>query len=92
VLLVLLHTCLCLAVIMQMLGTPVSLWQPDFDLDPVYVSLMEGFSLLPHEMTWPPLAVAYRAPDVFPERRPVMSDDSPFRPPSLSQPAWSPAS
>jgi hypothetical protein len=71
---------------MQMLGTPVSLLDPHLDLDPVYESLLDGFSLLPHNMTWPPLAIAYRAPEVVLQRRSIMPEKSPFRPPSLPQP------
>lgn len=84
-LLILLHTCLCLAVLMQMLGTPVSLLDPHVDLDPVYESLLDGFSLPPHHMTMPPLAIAYRAPDVYLQRRSIMPEKNPFRPPSPPQ-------
>ncbi len=83
VLLILLHTCLSLAVVMQMLGTPMSLWDSYLDFDPVYESLLDGFSLLPHEVTWPPLAIGYRAPEVVLQRRSIMPEKNPFRPPSF---------
>lgn len=87
-----LPTLLCFVIIMQMLGTPASLWQPDGDFDLVETSLLEGLSLVPHEMTWPPLVRVFGPPDCFDLRSSLLLGESLFRPPSPYHPAMSLAS
>ena len=36
---------LCLCILMQMLGTTMTLWDLEFQLDPVNAPLLEGYSL-----------------------------------------------
>ena len=62
---------LCICVVMQMLGTTMTLWNFDLQLDPVNAPLLEGFSL--------PAIV----PDTEPSANAVLVAPSSERPPHL---------
>ncbi|ALA58844.1 hypothetical protein [Nitrospira moscoviensis] len=83
------HVLLCFVVLMQMLGAPLSLWQPDVPSDLVKASLLEGFSLIPSRCTVPPTIALYRSLERFMTRPSVLLGDSPFRPPLPYHPPMS---
>lgn len=72
--------CLCVGILMQLLGVPATLWNLTLDLDPGETASPEGFTILP---TIPGLFPSNSGPRVeevpkrFGDR---MSDRSVFRP------------
>ena len=72
---------ICLCVVMQMLGTTMTLWDLEFQLDPVNAPLLEGFSLPADVLDpLPPGAFAflsYSAQDT----QAILQDRMFFRPP-----------
>jgi hypothetical protein len=53
----LVRSLLCFAVVMQMLGTPTSLWTLDLNTDLIQSSLLEGLSVPPDQVTLSPVIV-----------------------------------
>ena len=77
----LIYGLLCLAIVMQMLGTPTSLWTLDFDADLVEASLLEGFSLLPSHMALSPILVTQEYIESSTPFLSVLLEHTLFRPP-----------
>ncbi|HEY6084150.1 MAG TPA: hypothetical protein VIU63_02075 [Nitrospira sp.] len=73
--------CLCLSVILQMLGVPVTLLNPTLSLDIQGSSILEGFSIPPSPILLtaptPPHAVSH--PLLFPHL--LLLTNVPFHPP-----------
>ena len=80
---ILIHGLLCFAVIMQMLGTPTSLWTLDFDADLVEASLLEGLSLPPSHVTIAPILVIRQHLESSMPFPSVLLEHTLFRPPYL---------
>lgn len=72
---------ICLCVVMQMLGTTMTLWDLEFSLDPVNASLLEGFSLPVDFTELPPLAMVASLFYTARELRALLQDRTFFRPP-----------
>ena len=81
----LIYTLLCF-VVMHMLGTPASLWQPDFQTDLVDASLLEGLSLVPSSTLLHPVVTTFQFFDLFVRAPSVLLGECLFRPPSAPHP------
>jgi hypothetical protein len=86
---ILVYGLLCLAVVMQMLGTPTSLWTLDFETDLVEASLLEGFSLPPSLVVLSPVLTAQRHLESTVRTHCLLLDVTLLRPPSFLSPSIS---
>ena len=72
---------ICLCVLMQMLGTTMTLWDFDFQLDPVNAPMLEGFSLPAGASDlWPLVEIASLSYSVATTQA-ILQDRMFFRPP-----------
>jgi hypothetical protein len=74
---------ICICILMQMLGTTMTLWNPEFDLDPVNAVLLEGFSLPASCLGIPPPEVNDFFSDLTLQRRYALPGHTLFRPPNF---------
>ncbi len=80
--LVLIVGLVCLGVVMQMLGTTMTLWDFTYQLDPINAPLLEGFSLPASAISVQSAAVSWRAADHIGTLHPVLREQVLFRPPN----------
>ena len=73
----------CICILMQMLGTTMTLWDLAIDLDSVNAALLEGFSLPASSLGVPPPAVIDFLGDLAMQWRPSVSGQTLLRPPNL---------
>lgn len=78
---VLLYGLLCLAIVMQLLGTPATLWSPEFDSHLTNSSMLEGLSLPPVNLTVIPIETSRPHVDSLFHRPLILFEDILFRPP-----------
>ena len=81
----LIYDLLCVAVVMQMLGTPTSLWTLDFETDIVEASLLEGLSLPPSQVTLSPVLTKHHYLESSFRIQSVLLEEILFRPPYLQR-------
>lgn len=75
---------ICLCVFMQMLGTSMTLWNPDQEIDSVNAQVLEGFSL-PTAIMNVPLSLATRIiQNLSPFLRSLLREQVLFHPPNFS--------
>jgi hypothetical protein len=86
---ILVYGLLCLAVVMQMLGTPTSLWTLDFDADLLEASLLEGFSLPPSQVVLSSVTISQLHLESTARNHFLLLDVTLFRPPSFCSPSIS---
>lgn len=82
----LLHLLLCFVVLMQILGAPTSMWQLEFQDDPLDASALEGFSLISTRAALAPPDHRLRRSDLMLIRSSVLLSNPLFRPPSGPRP------
>lgn len=85
----LIHASLCFVVVMQMLGTPASLWQLNVPTDLVEASLLEGLSLIASSLTPQPIVATDSTLEPFRVGPSVLLGENLFRPPSHPRPPMS---
>lgn len=73
----------CVCVFMQMLGTTMTLWDLDYDLDPVHAALLEGLSLPASFFGVPPPVLVESVSDSSPPWQHIVAEQLLFRPPNV---------
>lgn len=77
----LLYGLLCFVIVMQMLGTPTSLWTLDFQADIIGASLLEGISLPPHHEIPSPAPTTHQHIESSIRVHSILLEETLFRPP-----------
>jgi hypothetical protein len=72
----------CLCVVMQMLGTTMTMWDFQYPLDPVNAPLLEGFSLPTAFVGFQPVTVVWSTVVTAPALHPVLCEQTLFRHPN----------
>ncbi len=80
--LVLIIGLVCIGVLMQMLGTTMTMWDLSYQLDPDNAPLLEGFSLPATSVGIGHHFAVRRKMDTVCSIHPVLRDHAPFRPPN----------
>ena len=73
--------CLCVGILMQLLGVPATLWELTLDLDPWETASSEGFTIVPTVPGLFPIDVGPRVEEIPKRFVSRMFDLSVFRPP-----------
>jgi hypothetical protein len=76
---------LCFCVVMQVLGTPTSLWTMEFETDMVSASLLEGFSLPTDLVISAPTPLSSRRVESSGSLWSVLLEHTLFRPPDTQR-------
>lgn len=81
----LIHSLLCCVIVMQMLGTPTSLWTLDCETDLAESSLLEELSLPPSHVSLSPVFVGQHYLESSTRISSVLLEETLFRPPSFTR-------
>lgn len=76
---------LCLCVLMQMLGTPTTMWNPGCSVDGLHVVIVEGLSIPPTVTTPCQTFIGALPPDRSMKSPVPLLDRSLFHPPDVPQ-------
>jgi hypothetical protein len=83
---ILVYFLLCFAVVMQMLGTPTSLWTLEFETDLVEASLFEELSLPQSHVVLFPDPTTHQRFELSNRVHSLLLEETLFRPPSCPYP------
>ena|SRR6266498_4076294 len=86
----LLHCLLGFVIVMQMLGTPTSLWTLEFESNTAETTPQEEFSLSASQVTLVPVLTALRYFESSTRIPSVLLEETLFRPPDFRYPPLSP--
>ncbi len=73
---------ICVCVVMQMLGTTMTLWDLTYQLDPVNATLLEGYSLPASLISFQPDTIVWSTADASHRLHPILREQSLLRPPN----------